>query len=186
MLAGAMDPVLHLALPLLFLLALRVETRMAVLLAPLAIIPDFDAAFGLHRAAFHNFILVILVPVALMAYSKMRRPEWLPWAVVAQFYLASHIVLDLGGVAFAWPIVKDQLYFDPEIKFNLQGGVNFEFHFDYGLQRLAPMQETDFLSETGFALIFLAVLMAVIFRKEALASFRRLWEIVKGLFSRDS
>jgi len=178
-----MDPVLHLALPLLFLLALRVDTRKAVLLAPLAIIPDFDAAFGLHRAAFHNFIFVIIVPVALMAYSKMKRPEWLPWAVVAQFYLASHVVLDLGGVAFAWPIVKDQIYFDPEVTFNLQGGVNFEFLFRYGLRPYTPMGTTDFLSETGFALIFLAILMTAIFRREARASLRKLWEIIKGHMS---
>ena len=57
-----MDPAQHLVLPLLFLLALRVDTRTAVLLAPLAILPDFDAAFGLHRAAFHNFIFVIVLP----------------------------------------------------------------------------------------------------------------------------
>ncbi len=169
------------ALPLLFLLALRVDTRMAVLLAPLAIIPDFDSAVGLHRAALHNFIFVIILPVALMAYTRFQRPEWFKWAVVAQFYLASHIVLDLGGVAFLWPIVKDQFFFDPEILFNLQGGVNFEFHFRYGLQPYAPMGTTDFVSETGFALIFLAVLMAVIFRKEAFASLRRLWGIMRNM-----
>ncbi len=157
---------------------------MVVLLAPLAIIPDFDAAFGLHRAAFHNFIVVVIVPVAVIAYSRLKKPEWLAWAVVAQFYLASHVVLDLAGVSFAWPIVKDQIYFDPQIKFNLQGGVNFVFDFKYGLQPYTPMGETDFLSEAGFALIFLAILMAALFRREALASLRRLWEIVKTLASR--
>jgi membrane-bound metal-dependent hydrolase YbcI (DUF457 family) len=179
-----MDPVLHLALPLLFLLALRVDTRTAVLLAPLAILPDFDAAFGLHRAAFHNFVFVILLPVALIAYSKLKRPAWLPWALVVQFYLASHVVLDLGGVAFMWPVVKDQIFFDPEITFNLQGGVNFGFDFEYGLRPYSPMGTTDFLSEAGFALIFLAVLVAAVFRKEALVSFRKLWTIVKGVFVR--
>jgi membrane-bound metal-dependent hydrolase YbcI (DUF457 family) len=179
-----MDPVLHLALPLLFLLALRVDTRMAVLLAPLAIFPDFDAAFGLHRAALHNFIFIIVLPVTLIAYSKLVKPTWLPWALVAQFYLASHVVLDLGGVAFMWPIVEDQIFFDPEITFNLQGGVNFGFSLEYGLRPYSPMGTTDFLSESGFALIFLAVLVAGVFRKEALSSLRRLWTIVKGIFVR--
>jgi len=179
-----MDPVLHLALPVLFLLALRVDTRMAVLLAPLAIVPDIDAAFGLHRAAFHNFIFVIILPVALIAYSRLKRPAWLPWALVAQFYLASHVVLDLGGVAFLWPIVQDQFFFDPEITFNLQGGVNFGLHLDYGLRPYSPMGTTDFLSEAGFALIFLAVLVAAVFRKKAMSSLRKLWTIVKGVFVR--
>jgi len=179
-----MDPVLHVALPLLFLLALRVDTRTAVILSPLAIFPDFDAAFGLHRAAFHNFIFAIIIPVAFIAYSKLRRPAWLSWALVAQFFLASHVILDLGGVAFMWPIVKDQIFFDPEVTFNLQGGVNFGFHFDYGLRPYTPMGTTDFLSEAGFALIFRAVLVTVVFRKEALASLRKLLTIITGIIVR--
>ncbi len=179
-----MDPVLHLALPLLFLLALRVDARKAVLLAPLAVFPDFDAVFDLHRAAFHNFIFTLILPLGLIAYSKWKRPEWLTWALVAQFYLASHIVLDLAGVSFLWPIVKDQIYFDPEITFNLQGGVNFAFHLKYGLMPYRPMGTTDFLSEAGFALIFLAILMCAVFRKEALASLKRFGEIVRGAFRR--
>jgi membrane-bound metal-dependent hydrolase YbcI (DUF457 family) len=179
-----MDPVLHIALPLLLLLALRVDARMAVLLAPLAIFPDFDAAFGLHRAAFHNFFVIIVIPVALLVYSRLERPSWLPWALVAQFYLASHVVLDLAGVAFLWPFVTDQIYFDPQITFNLQGGVNFAFHLEYGLMPYQPMGTTDFISEAGFALMFLAVLMVVVFRKEALASLRSLWRIVKDAFAR--
>jgi len=179
-----MDPVLHLALPLLFLLALRIEARTAVLLAPLAILPDFDAAFELHRAAFHNFIFVILLPVGFIVYSKLKRPEWLAWALVAQFYLASHIILDLGGVAFMWPIVKEQIFLDPEVTFNLQGGVNFVFHIEYGLKTYVPMGTTDFLSEQGFAIIFLGVLMAAIFRKEAVAFLRNTWTIIVSIIRR--
>lgn len=179
-----MDPVLHLALPLLLLLALRTDVRMAVLLSPLAIFPDFDAAFGLHRAAFHNFIFVIVLPVAVIAYSKLRRPEWLSWALVAQFYVASHIVLDLAGVSFLWPIVTDQIYFDPEITFNLIGGINFGFHLDYGLRAYEPMGTTDFVSEAGFALILLGVLATVVFRREAFAAVKRVWGIVKTAVAR--
>ncbi len=182
--AVAMDPVLHLALPLLLLLALRVNTRVAVLLSPLAIFPDFDAAFGLHRAAFHNFIFIVLLPVGLIVFSKLKRPEWMIWALVAQFYLASHVVLDLAGVSFMWPIVKDQIYFDPEVTFNLQGGVNFVFHFRYGLAPYQPMGTTDFLSEAGFALIFLAILFIVVFRKQAFVSIKRAAGIVKESLTR--
>ena len=49
-----MDPFQHLILPLLFLLALRIDTRKTVMFAPLAILPDFDSLFGLHRALGHR------------------------------------------------------------------------------------------------------------------------------------
>jgi hypothetical protein len=178
-----MDPLLHLLLPVLFLLALRIDTRKVLMLAPLAIFPDFDAVFGLHRAVFHSFIPILVLPLSFIIFSKLKRPEWMLSAMLVQFYLASHIVLDLGGVAFLWPFLKDQLFFDPVINFNLQGGVNFMIHFDYGWRPYVPMATTDFLSETGFAMIFLGMLVGIVFRKEAWASIRKIGRIVRSFFT---
>jgi len=179
-----MDPLMHVLLPLLFLLALRIDTKKAILLAPLAILPDFDAAFNLHRAVFHSFIPVVILPVCLILYSKTKRPEWLLASMLVLFYLASHVVLDLGGVAFAWPFTTDMLYFDPEVTFNMQGGINFGFHLQYGVKPYVEMTTTDFLSETGFAMIFLGMLVVAVFRKEAKNAFVRVLEIAKGFLHR--
>jgi membrane-bound metal-dependent hydrolase YbcI (DUF457 family) len=179
-----MDPLLHLLLPVLFLLAMRIDTRKVLMFAPLAIFPDFDAVFGLHRAVFHSFIPILVLPIGLMIYSKLKRPEWMLSALLVQFFLASHIVLDLGGVAFLWPFVKDQMFFDPVIRFNLQGGINFMIHFDYGWRPYVPMATTDFVSETGFAMVFLGILVGIVFRKEAWASIRRIGRIVLSFFVR--
>lgn len=175
---------MHILLPVLFLLALRIDAKKVLLLAPLTILPDFDAAFNLHRAVFHSFIPVVILPVGLILYSKMKRPEWMLSSLLVLFYLSSHVVLDLSGVAFAWPFTTDMFYFDPEVTFNMQGGINFVFHLHYGVRPYVEMATTDFLSETGFAMIFLAVLVAVIFRKEAKNTFARAWLILKGFISR--
>jgi len=175
-----MDPLMHLLLPVLFLLALRIDTKKVLLFAPLTILPDFDAAFQLHRAVFHSFIPVLVIPVGLVLYSKFKRPEWMLSALLVQFYLASHIVLDLGGVAFAWPFTTEMLYFDPELAFNMQGGINFVFHLKYGLKPYVEMGTTDFLSESGFALLFLGVLVMAVFRKETKRAMMHFFEIVRG------
>ncbi len=175
-----MDPVLHLLLPILFLLAIRIDPKKVLMFAPLAIIPDFDAAFGLHRAVLHSFVPILVVPIAFIIYSKLKRPDWMLGALLAQFFLASHVVLDLGGVAFLWPFVKDQFYFEPELQFNLAGGVNFIFHLSYGLRPFQPMTTTDFVSDNGFAVIFLGILLGVVFRNEGKAALARVWLFVKG------
>ncbi len=167
-------------LPVLFLLAIRIDAKKVMLFAPLAIIPDFDAAFDLHRAAFHSFIVVLVIPLSLIIYARLRRPEWMTAALLAQFFLASHVVLDLGGVAFLYPFTTDQFYFDPELTFNLSGGINFAFHLSYGLRPFQPMGTTDFLSEDGFAVIMLGVLLGIVFRKEGRAALIRI-----GAFLRD-
>ena len=179
-----MDPLMHILLPTLFLLAIRLDPKMVILFSPLTILPDFDAAFGLHRAVFHSFVPVVVIPVALIVYSRLRKPEWLVGALLVQFFLASHVVLDLGGVAFLWPFVEDQLYFDPVITFGLQGGIDFDFQLEYGWKPYEPMETTQFVSESGFAILFLAALMTVVFRKEAVAAFRGGWKIVVDLVSR--
>lgn len=175
-----MDPVLHLLLPLLFLLAVKVDSRKALLLAPLTILPDFDALFGLHRALFHSFIPLVVLPLGLVLYSKWHKPEWMLGSMIALFYLLSHLVLDLGGVAFLWPFVADQFYFDPLIEFNLQGGINFRVDVEYGIKPLEEMGTTSFLSGEGAALLLLGVLVVAVFRKEALSGLRTAWGVVKG------
>jgi membrane-bound metal-dependent hydrolase YbcI (DUF457 family) len=174
-----MDPVMHLLLPLLILLALRIETRPVILLAPLTILPDFDAFFGLHRAVFHSFIPVLVLPIGLILYSKFRRPEWMLSALIVQFYLASHVVLDLAGVAFLWPFTTDMLYIDPELKFNMQGGLNFVWHFKAGIMDYQEMAETDFIAESTFGFLALVVIAAAVYRREAKAAVARVWVIVK-------
>ncbi|MBN1678081.1 MAG: metal-dependent hydrolase [Candidatus Thermoplasmatota archaeon] len=183
-----MDPFMHLLLPLLFLLAVRVDAKKAILFAPLAILPDFDALFGLHRALFHSFIPILVIPLAFVVYSKLRRPEWMFGSVIALFYLSSHVVLDLGGVAFFWPFVQEQFYFVPEVQFNLQGGVNFNISIDYGMKELEEMGTASFLSQEGAALLLLGVLVLAVFHKEALQGLRTSWAVFRdflaGVFRR--
>jgi len=182
-----MDPVMHLLLPLLILLALRIEARPVILLAPLTILPDFDAVFGLHRAVFHSFIPVLVIPIILIIYSKYKRPEWMLPALIVQFYMASHVALDLGGVAFLWPVSTDMFYMDPQLNFNMQGGINFEWHFKAGIKDYQEMAETDFISESTFGFLVLIVIAAVVYRREAKAAIVRFWTIVKeGLKGRVS
>lgn len=180
-----MDPIMHIVLPLLVLLALRIDARKAILFAPLAVLPDFDAFFGLHRAVFHSFVPIVVIPVALILYSKYRRPEWMLSALLVQFYLASHVVLDLGGVAFLWPMTTDMFYMDPELRFNMQGGLNFEWHFRAGFMKYKEMGDTDFIAQSTFGFLILIVLAAVIYRHEAKSAVMRVLEIVRKAILRD-
>ncbi|HIH01068.1 TPA: metal-dependent hydrolase [Thermoplasmata archaeon] len=177
-----MDPFQHLLLPLMFLLAIRMDHRRAIMFAPLAVLPDFDALFDLHRALGHSFVPILIVPMAILLYSRYRRPEWLLSALIVQFYLASHVVLDLGGVAFLWPMIPEQFYFEPSITFSTDGGINMGFYLDYGMRELPEMTTTSFLSDTGFALILLGVLMAAVFRREAVGALREAWSAVRETF----
>jgi len=183
-LAKAMDPLMHLMLPMLLLLAMRIDPKKVVMLAPIAILVDLDALSGLHRGLFHNFIVVLILPAMLIIYSKYKKPEWMLSSSLVLFYLVSHIVLDLGGVAFFYPFVGDQLYFEPEITFAASDGFDIGFSLEYGMKPLEPMGTVSLLSDYGFGLIFLGIVAAAVFRKEALGALRELVRVFKGLLSR--
>ena len=174
-----MDPFQHLLLPLLFLLAIRIDTKRVLLFAPLAVLPDFDALFGLHRELGHSFIPILIAPLLITAYARFRRPEWLLSALLVQFYLASHVILDLGGVAFLWPVVSEQFYFEPTITFGTEGGLDFAFVLEYGMREMPEMATTSFLSEAGTALLLLGGLIAVVFRNEARKALLEAWRLAR-------
>ncbi|MCJ7607937.1 MAG: metal-dependent hydrolase [Thermoplasmata archaeon] len=174
-----MDPVMHLALPTLFLLALRLDPKRVLMLSPLAILPDFDVLFGLHRALGHSFIPILVLPMALIVFSKLRRPEWMAAALLVQFFLASHIILDMGGVAFLWPLTTQQFFFEPAVTFAASGGFDIGFSLEYGFRDLAETGTTSIISDAGFAMLFLGVLCMAVFRREALGALRRLWGILR-------
>jgi len=106
-------------------------------------------------------------------------------ALLTQFYLASHVILDItGGVAFLYPFTTEQIFIDPEITFNMTGGVNFGFHLNWGMRPLREMGTVDFLSDTGFTLIFLGILTCVVFRKEMVGAARRVLSTAKELLGK--
>jgi hypothetical protein len=179
-----MDPVMHILLPLLLVLAIGVNSRLAILLAPLAILPDFDAFTGLHRAVGHSFIPILVLPMALILYARFVRPQWLTAALLVQFYLLSHLVLDLSGVSFLWPITTDMYYVSPALHFSAVDGYEFDFVFDYGSRPYQSMGETDFISTATFGVLALVLLTGVIYRREAAGAAKRVYGVLKGLLLR--
>lgn len=177
-----MDPVLHLLLPLLLVVAVGIDKRKALLLAPFTILPDLDVLFGLHREALHSFLFILVFPAALIVYSRLKRPEWLLGAYLALFYLASHIVLDHSGVAFLWPFVKEGFYLDIDVTLTVRPEWSFGYDIDYGMRELTQATTTYLVSDIAFAVIFLGILMAAVFRKETVETLRWLWGVLKDFF----
>lgn len=97
----------HSIIPLFPLLAVRrLDARKVWMLWPLAHIPDLDYFLGYHRATLTS--LFILVPGFLLAFYGWRnehRRSLLAWGLIANAYLASHIVMDTftGGTVPLYP-----------------------------------------------------------------------------------
>ncbi len=99
-----MEVLFHLIVPALIALAAGFDRKKVLTLALLAVLPDIDHMM-VYRALFHNVFFLVLVAAAVYAVKKDRE-----LAVLAAFFIGSHLLFDLGGgVAMFYP-VDDHYY----------------------------------------------------------------------------
>ena len=143
-----MDTAAHIMIPLIILLALRVDTRKVLLILPFSVVMDLDFFIpGAHRMVFHNVWIAIVIPVLVILYLDRFYPKYRSYGLIAFFFLLSHLVLDLAdGVALLYPIVTDFYYFEAEMFFQFIGPVPIpDFSINYGT---ILAEETQIVGET--------------------------------------
>jgi membrane-bound metal-dependent hydrolase YbcI (DUF457 family) len=106
-----MEPILHIIIPALTLLAMfpKIDRMLVLKLLPLTVLLDFDFFMG-HRFLFHNIFFVLAVSGVAYMLFKNKRLVFL----IALFFLSSHIILDMSdpGVGLLYPV------YDKLISFN--------------------------------------------------------------------
>jgi hypothetical protein len=160
------DPVTHLVIPLLVLLVARQNPRLVVPLAFFAILPDFDSLLGPHRMVLHNVFVILLIPLAFIAFARLRRPDLLLPGMIVLFYLSSHLMLDLDGVALFYPLDETAYKFIPVLEFYTAPDVHFVFYFDWGAVPLEQKTQYNLLSQLSFAYLLFLVTIGTVYRKE--------------------
>ena len=102
-----MEPIYHFLIPVLLLLLLVKNKKLVFLLAPIAIIPDFDVFIpDLHRALFHNiFFGIVFIAIVYLIIKKFYKTKLSSFIFIASFLFFSHLLLDFdaSGVAFFFP-----------------------------------------------------------------------------------
>ncbi|MFW5927649.1 MAG: hypothetical protein ACOCSL_00495 [Thermoplasmatota archaeon] len=118
-----MDTFAQITIPVLILLALRVDTRKVLLMLPFTFLIDLDVFFaGTHRLLFHNLFVAVLLPLAFLIYINKYYKKYYDYALIAFFFIVSSLILDLGqGVALIYPLSTDYYYIHAEILFKFWG-----------------------------------------------------------------
>ena len=162
------DPITHLivATSLVWLFWRRSTRNYVLLMAPLAVLPDLDHLLPpFHRLLLHNvFILVPTIGLALYARLRAKNDVLFNVALIATFFLLSHLLLDLftgAGVPLYYPFSATTF------------GFTYEFIIAHGSVVLLPEPPAAFVQSEllGIALTSLA-LAVIVFVKNRL-SFER-------------
>jgi len=172
------DPVTHLILPLLLLLAAKQDSRIVVPLSVFALFPDLDSLLGPHRMVLHNLFVIVGIPLAFILIARVKKPSLVYPGVIVMFYLVSHIVLDMSGVALLYPFYENAFFFVPHLTFTTAPSLTLDFFVDWGTKPLTQSTHYSMMGDLSFALILMLLLLIVINRRKLPGWIG--WEIAKA------
>jgi hypothetical protein len=80
---NVMEPLIHFIVPFIVLTLVGVDVKKAFPISLLALLPDFDAFFLVHRSLSHSImvVLAVAVPIALLTYKL--KPRLLNYVILA-------------------------------------------------------------------------------------------------------
>ncbi len=194
---NVMDTFAHITIPLLILLALRINTRKALLMLPLAVIPDLDLFFRQHRLLFHNVFFIIVIPLIVVIYMHKYKPKYYDYAWIGLFYLASHLILDLSeGIALFYPLTTDFYQITANLYVNFWGPIPFpwlESSFDVIAaestvaigEQLGPseaVQRYPSMSDTSSGLLITLLLAAMMYFEKSRVFISEVRKLIEDIF----
>ena len=101
------EPLIHLAVPFAVFTALGVKPKRALLLSLLALTPDLDVLFHVHRSVTHSLIPLLLVVAPLLALTWRSKP-YRNLVILAFIAVSSHLLLDLTSYTpILYPMLQD-------------------------------------------------------------------------------
>ena len=120
-----MEPLIHLILPPLTLLALypKINKKLLITLIPFTFLMDFDLFIPCpHRFLFHNLLFVIISTILILILINKKA------ALITAYYTIAHLILDLQkpGVAFLYPFIKKSFYISTKI---IDSPFNWQFNW---------------------------------------------------------
>ena len=171
-----MEPLFHLLIPILFLMAFfpKIEKKLIAMLAIFTVLPDFDLLIpNMHRIAFHNIFFVLIV-VLIMFFVFGKLP-----GLISLFFLGSHLIMDFAsnGLAFFYPIYDKLIGLNAGIIKNLSDN-SWDFIFSFKTNSLSKVLEAtqhNYLTTEGSLILSLVIILVIVyFLKNSSSNFTKI------------
>ena len=113
------EPLLHFVVPFVSFKAFGVDLRKAFLASLVALTPDADVLFHIHRSQSHSVIVLAVILVPLLVVTRNRKGAR-TIILLCGLGVLSHLVMDLfqAPTPLLWPLLNDSLM--------VSGGLNIQ------------------------------------------------------------
>jgi len=117
------EPLLHFVVPFASLRAFRIDLRKAALASLIALAPDLDVFFHVHRSESHSIIILAAIVIPLLLLTRNRK-EARAIVLLGTFGLITHLVLDLfqAPTPLLWPLINDSMMVSAKLDLRIGSG----------------------------------------------------------------
>ena len=139
------EPLLHFVIPFFLMTMSGLAIKKATLFSLLAVLPDADVLFHVHRSMSHSifFILAICIPVIIIA-GKFYKEQFND-SIIATLSILSHPFMDLftGQTPIFWPLFNKSIFVVTELTTNMDNILDMNMVLDLHLEPTIFYQTTD-------------------------------------------
>ena len=114
------EPLLHFAVPFVSLRAFGLDLRKVLFASLVALTPDLDVLFQVHRSQSHSLIVLALVVLPLLVLTWNRK-GLRSLVLLGAFGLFAHLILDLfqTSTPLLWPILNQSIWISVMLNFHM-------------------------------------------------------------------
>jgi len=107
-----LEPLFHFVVPLTALLLFGLKFKEALPISLLALLPDLDALFLVHRSLSHSIVIMLTMIAPFLMLTYKFKPELKNYSFLAFMAVASHSVLDAfsGYTPILWPLYSHSVW----------------------------------------------------------------------------
>jgi len=163
-----MDPLIHILVPSIILLALGIERKKVLIYSPMALLPDLMYFTQFHRNLSNSFVFFALVSAVLYLVLKKKGA-----AKICAFFLLSHVILDINGYsAIFYPILPHYFMLRADAVYNRFTGLNLSIGIDVRTE-VAYVYDSYLLATNTF--LFVLVLLIALFYVDRQKIIKYVW-----------
>ena len=131
------EPLIHFIIPMFLLIMLGLNLKKSVLISSLAIIPDLDVLFGIHRSISHSVIFILVLSIIIILVLNYLKIGKNSEKLLAILVLLSHPFLDMFGgfTPILWPIFDKSIYIFTELTTNMNNVLDLNLIFKINFEK---------------------------------------------------
>jgi membrane-bound metal-dependent hydrolase YbcI (DUF457 family) len=115
------EPLVHFIIPLILLVMFGFSIKKATFISSLAVLPDLDVLFHIHRSISHSIFFILMVSFPAILITKKYYKDKFNESIISALVILSHPFMDMftDFTPVFWPLFNKSIHIVSELTTNM-------------------------------------------------------------------